>query len=159
MQKKGFKIMWLMVTAMIVCFLTAGAISGKETKDDMCIPMGEIELKAPDSVESIRPPVRFPHSSHFDYSCKQCHHTWDGSEQVQGCMTSGCHDLDKAPKKVKGAKSDDDIQYYKNAYHAQCIGCHKDIKAKNKEIELSVSVTKPKLMKTGPTGCIQCHEE
>jgi hypothetical protein len=158
MQKKGFKIMWLMVTAMIVCFLTAGAISGKETKDDMCIPMGTIELTAPDSVKAIRPSVQFPHSSHFDYSCKQCHHTWDGSEQIQGCMTSGCHDLDKGFQKIKGDKSGD-MLYFKNAYHSQCIGCHKSIKAKNKEIELSVSVTKPKLMKTGPTGCVVCHAE
>jgi hypothetical protein len=159
MHKKGLKIVWLAVALIAVGGLTAGGISGKETPaDDMCIPMGNIELKAPDTVSPVRPSVQFPHSSHFDYSCKQCHHTWDGTDTIQGCMTSGCHDLDKAPEKKKGDDSSE-ILYYKNAYHSQCIGCHKNIKAQNKEIELSMSVNKPKLSRTGPTGCVQCHTE
>ncbi len=134
-------------------------LTGAETKEPMCVPMGNILLEAPKSVESKRPAVNFPHVAHFDYACKKCHHTWSGTETVVGCKTSGCHDLEAAPKPGNKAAPGSEMKYYKSAYHGQCIGCHKSIKQKNKNIELSGAVLKAKLMKTGPTGCVECHSK
>jgi nitrate/TMAO reductase-like tetraheme cytochrome c subunit len=74
-------------------------------------------------------------------------------------MTSGCHDLDSAPKPANNPKkgAEGSMKYFKNAFHTQCIGCHKAIKMKNVEIEKSFSAVKAKQMKTGPTGCTVCH--
>ena len=49
------------------------------------------------------------------------------------------------------------ISYYKNAYHKLCITCHKDLKQKNLQLELSGRVLKENLPNTGPTGCKECH--
>ena len=89
--------------------------------------MGIIPLEPPDTVEAKRATVEFQHSRHFVLACNNCHHTWDGSEPVTGCMTSGCHDLDALPRKEgsKAIDKDQAFRYYKNAYHGQCIGCHK----------------------------------
>lgn len=132
-------------------------LTGAETKEPMCIPMGNILLEAPESVESKRSAVNFPHALHFDYACKKCHHTWSGTETIVGCKTSGCHDLEVSPKPGNKADAGSEIKYYKSAYHGQCIGCHKSINEKNKKSELSGKVLKAKLMKTGPTGCVACH--
>jgi hypothetical protein len=55
---------------------------------------------------------------------------------ITGCMTSGCHDLETLPRKEDSKKVDKALayRYYKNAYHGQCIGCHKSMKL---EIEKS----------------------
>lgn len=49
------------------------------------------------------------------------------------------------------------IRYFKKAYHDMCIGCHKEIKKKNKALEASKASLGEKLAPTGPTGCNQCH--
>jgi hypothetical protein len=52
------------------------------------------------------------------------------------------------------------MDYFKNAYHQTCwLGCHKEIKAKNMELQKAASAknTKAKLSKTGPTTCDGCH--
>ena len=134
-------------------------LTGAETREPMCVPMGNILLEAPKSVEPKRPAVNFPHAAHFDYACKKCHHTWSGAETIVGCQTSGCHDLESPPPPGKKAASGVELKYYKSAYHSQCVGCHKSIKQKNKNIELSGTVLKAKIMKTGPTGCVECHSK
>jgi hypothetical protein len=137
----------------------AQAISSAGSPEDMCIPMGTISLKAPEGVQAKRSPVEFPHSRHFDISCITCHHTWGRTEPVVGCMTSGCHDLTEPPKTKAGEPSGEDaaIAYFKSAYHKLCITCHKDIKAKNLELQKSLRSPSAKLQKTGPTSCSDCH--
>ena len=127
--------------------------------DEMCVPMGEITL-ASLAKDAQRSDVAFPHSAHFSYSCKECHHKWNGKEAIQSCTTSGCHDLEKAPMDKDGKPVQDKllkIRYYKNAFHANCLGCHKTIKMKNKSMEASKAALGEKLSPTGPTGCNQCH--
>ncbi|MBW1841730.1 MAG: cytochrome c3 family protein [Deltaproteobacteria bacterium] len=125
----------------------------------MCVPMGDIELMPPASVEAKRSPVNFPHSRHFNNDCKSCHHKWEGNAKIQNCTTAGCHDQVAAPKtKEKYLKySDISIKYYKYAFHSQCVGCHKEIKQKRKAMEMSHTTLKDKLPATGPTGCKGCH--
>ncbi len=127
--------------------------------DEMCVPLGEITLE-PLADEAKRSSVVFPHAVHFSYSCQECHHQWDNASAVQSCTTSGCHELTEAPK-LENGKPDTDpgeqIMYYKKAYHDMCIGCHKEIKKKNKAMEAKKASLGEKLLPAGPTGCNQCH--
>lgn len=125
-------------------------------EDQLCIPTGAIEIAPPDEVEAKKSPVEFPHSLHFAYNCQECHHAWDLSSDLAGCMTSGCHDLTKAPKKAEKISA---VRYYKKAFHTKCIGCHKQIKKENKTLEkqAALSAKDLQLKSTGPTGCKECH--
>jgi hypothetical protein len=135
-------------------------VSGQESEDEMCIPMGIIELGPPESVEPVRSAVEFPHSGHFRIvDCATCHHKWAGDEQIKTCMTSGCHDVAVSPAKSAKGKADKEqmMRYFKTAYHQMCIGCHKEIKKKNKELEMSYRKLDKPLPNTGPISCNDCH--
>ena len=135
----------------LVMLFGSFASSVAQEEGEMCVPMGEITLAPPDSVDSLRGEVQFPHAVHFVYDCKSCHHKWEGKGSIQGCMTSGCHDVATSPGKAK------DPHYYKAAYHGQCIGCHKQIKQRNAQLERSGKTLTEKLPPAGPTGCVACH--
>lgn len=132
------------------------AVAGNE---EMCVPMGTITLEPPDSVEAKRSAVAFPHGKHFVLACNNCHHTWKGAEPITGCMTAGCHDLDTLPKKEDppGIDKANAHKYFKNAYHGQCIGCHKEMKAKIEKMANTMAVADDNPTTTGPTGCVMCH--
>jgi hypothetical protein len=139
-----------------------GAIQGFSSagsKADMCVPMGAIALKAPEGVESKRSAVEFPHARHFDVACITCHHTWGRTEPIAGCMTSGCHDIEKLPKRKPGEPADADaaVMYFKNAFHKSCIGCHKDMKAKALAQQKSLQTPARPPATSGPTSCLECH--
>jgi nitrate/TMAO reductase-like tetraheme cytochrome c subunit len=74
-------------------------------------------------------------------------------------MTAGCHDLDTLPRKEGSKTIDKDLafRYYKNAYHSQCIGCHKTMKKEIDKMANSMASIDGKLPVTGPVGCIGCH--
>ena len=145
---------------LIVVFGSTAKVVGENTnKEVMCIPMGNILLEPPDGVKAKKLPVDFPHSGHFGFDCKTCHHQWKGEAQIKNCTTTGCHDLKKSPTRFGKGKSERalELKYYKTAYHTLCIGCHKEMKIKNKQLEKSQVTLKTKLPATGPTGCIKCH--
>jgi len=90
-----------------------------------------------------RPAVIFPHNRHIEagLSCKDCHHIYEKGKNVleegtlleegnQGIRCSVCH----------GSKSRPDL---KQAFHNQCLGCHKTYLKKNE--------------KTGSRYCGGCH--
>ena len=155
MYKRGI---WLLVAGVLVLG-GMGLVLADEDEDTMCIPMGEIVIEAPENYESKRAPVEFPHSIHFKYTCHTCHHTWDSESPIVACMTSGCHDLTSPSKNVDTGESDETsaARYFKAAYHGTCIGCHKNIKQQNSEIEKSYATIKTPLQNSGPTGCTECH--
>jgi uncharacterized protein YlaI len=145
----------LLVTVVLMSMIWGTLLVADE---QMCVPM-EITIE-PLIEDAKRSEVAFPHAVHFSYSCQECHHKWDTKSTIVNCTTSGCHDLDKAPKTDDGRPVKDpavSIRYYKKAYHDMCIGCHKKIKKSNKEIEASKASLGEKLSPTGPTGCNQCH--
>lgn len=162
MYGKGIGILGLMMAIILGVTLN---VSGQDTQSEMCVPTGTFKLKIVDrlinkeKVELKRSAVEFPHSQHFTIDCKDCHHKWEGKGIIQSCTASDCHDKIEAPKKADNYLSYDSvkIKYYKFAYHKQCITCHKDIKKKNKAIELANKNIETKLQKTGPTGCKGCH--
>jgi len=145
----------------IIVFMLIGstAVVFGQDEEDMIVPMGYITLSPPDSVEAKRADVEFPHSTHFGFDCRTCHHKWQGKEVIQGCTTSGCHDVAVSPtvSKKGNVPPDQAILYYKAAFHQMCIGCHKEMRAVNKELEMSYRKLDKELPRTGPTGCIECH--
>ncbi len=151
----------VLLIGVIACASLGIAVAGDDATEnsEMCVPMGVIELVPPESVEAKRAPVAFDHGRHFVLACNDCHHTWKGTEPVTGCMTAGCHDLEILPRK-EGSKAIDKelaFRYYKNAYHGQCIGCHKSMQLEIDQMAKTLASMDEKLPATGPTGCIECH--
>jgi hypothetical protein len=149
----------LLILCVVVSLAVGVSLAVSEELDELCIPMQTLVLEPLSGAEQHRSPVQFPHATHFSYVCRRCHHDWNGKTEVQTCTTSGCHDQVKTPKNEGVAESSETlpIKYYKKAYHELCIGCHKDIKQKNKELELSKKTLTVELAKAGPTACIKCH--
>jgi hypothetical protein len=105
----------------------------KEIKPENKIGIAHTEIFG----ELERPQVIFDHQKHVETLKKE----------QQGCDT--CHPLDEwkkfifdFPKEVKGK----DKESVMNAYHDECIGCHKKRYKENKE-------------KTGPFTCGDCHKD
>jgi hypothetical protein len=154
------KAVWLILLGVAVGLIGGvQAFSGAAGPKDMCVPMGNITIKAPEGVEAKRSAVDFPHAQHFDIACITCHHTWGRTEPISGCMTSGCHDLAELPKAKPGEPRDDEanIAYFKAAYHKLCINCHKENKVKNLALQKALTTLNKPLPKTGPTSCSECH--
>jgi hypothetical protein len=148
---------WGLVLAVI--FGNALMVSGQANEETMCIPMGNILLEPPESVQATRTPVNFPHSTHFGYKCQTCHHKWETDAPVVSCTTSGCHDLTESPQKSAKDNSTKEpaSRYFKTAFHQMCISCHKEMKSQNKKLEMSGKILTEKLPNTGPVGCSECH--
>jgi hypothetical protein len=154
------KTIGLLTAAVLVLLALVWVPAGAQ--EDMIVPMGEIILK-PLGPEPRRSPVAFPHALHFDFSCRDCHHTWKGQEPILGCTAAGCHDVVEVPRDAEGRPVKDpseQIRYYRNAYHQMCIGCHLQI-AKDNEVLQATRLPggERRLAPTGPTGCIQCHPQ
>lgn len=148
----------LMVGIALLALLSFGLVIADESGNNLCIPLGTILLEPPEEVDPKRAAVEFPHAVHFDYNCKACHHTWDGESPVLSCMTSGCHDLAQKPtKEERAADPELALRYYKDAYHAACIGCHKEIKKQNRAMENSYRSDTEPIQSSGPSGCTECH--
>jgi hypothetical protein len=156
MQKVGI---FILCIVLVTIFGSVLVVSGEEDVEDMVVPMGIIVLSAPDGVEQKRAAVDFPHSRHFGFECQTCHHTWEGTTQIKGCMTAGCHDVTEAATKAKEGTPTraEEIRYFKKAYHESCIGCHKVMKLKNRKIEMSGKKIDGPLPNPGPSTCIGCH--
>ena len=105
--------------------------------------------------------VKFTHQQHLAFSdCTYCHHTNKGltlksfndgkSERVPFC--ADCHfRKEGVPATPKG--SDETELWSKEAYHINCIDCHKG------EITKKPKDAGPVLKQgEGPTKCAGCHE-
>jgi len=152
-----------LIFVVVLCGITfiAAAQDAKNNEKSLSVPIGTLVLKPPESVTPAKTSVEFPHSRHFIYNCKECHHKWNQDARLLTCATSNCHDLVKAPKKATAGKSANvlAVKYYKKAFHQKCIRCHQQIKKQNavKEKSPRLADKNLKLQNTGPTGCIQCH--
>jgi predicted CXXCH cytochrome family protein len=79
-----------------------------------------------------RPLVEFNHKLHSSkLDCTRCHHDFDKLKNNRGGEGQPCDSCHKA----QGSPGVPSLQ---DAFHQQCIGCHKT-------------------MKTGPVMCGQCH--
>jgi glycyl-tRNA synthetase (class II) len=96
------------------------------------------EIKSPAFKIHQRPPAIFQHDKHNEkaelYDCSVCHHYYENGKLVEGAMSVGqpCSDCHKLKK------SKDNKIPLMEAYHKQCIGCHKK-------------------RGKGPLACGECH--
>ncbi len=135
---------------LIMFYGLTGTLAGAGL-DAVYLPVGTLTIAAPRGVVAKRAPVAFPHSNHFGYTCKTCHHGWDGFAPVKGCAASGCHDM------LKVTASKPDVRYFKTAYHQKCIACHKHLTRERQNMEFSKKVLSQPLPQTGPSSCVGCH--
>lgn len=125
------------------------------------IPIRTIFIGPPGNTIPRKPLANFPHPVHFNYSCKTCHHTWDGYKRIRSCTASGCHGAIKVPGEdtAPGGELTSNIRNYKVAYHNMCLGCHRRIKVKNKQLAASRSIIGESVAAFGPTNCRGCHQK
>jgi hypothetical protein len=115
-----------------------------------------IEMKNKAYKKHTKSIVMFTHKIHYtDYGvdCGACHHDENGEplklkegDSVASCID--CHSIpSRKPRAKKGApkmSKSERLEYHAEAIHYNCIGCHKDVKRKNKAAN-------------APTSCKTCH--
>ncbi len=96
------------------------------------------KIENPAFEEKQRPPAVFVHDEHNELAgvqdCSVCHHVYEDGELLEGAMSVGmgcndCHSLEPDQDNSVGLM---------DAYHGQCLGCHRDEGA-------------------GPLACGECH--
>lgn len=96
--------------------------------------------------EGKKAAVTFPHAAHFEIAdCTDCHHTKEGLTlaNVADMNVQKCGDCHLEPEE-DGVPVIMSASSKKNAFHINCISCHKDSKKENAEI-------------SAPTKCNDCH--
>lgn len=109
------------------------------------LPMGTLKIKPPEEIYAKRSAVNFPHDLHFQQDCQACHHDWDGESEIEGCMTSGCHDQFEPDEGTRDINDPDNVLYYLTAYHKTCYKCHQEMSSANND--------------GPPTKCDGCHND
>ncbi len=136
----------------LILALSPPAVSAQEVPEELDLPMGDMTLVAPPGSSPTLSPVAFPHSLHFQFSCRSCHHDWDRVSPVQGCATSGCHEtLWPSPPGAKPL-TEKRIKSLSGAYHKACRDCHRDIQKTNEAMAPQGAI-----QATGPIACGECH--
>lgn len=136
-------ILTLGIAVMGLAFLSGAAFAG-DAADEM-------KMQSPVFESHTKGLVVFTHKKHaedYKIACQDCHHVYEGGKNVwkegdavQKC--AACHKEAKAPAGDKTPKAEKIKIYYYDAIHANCSGCHKDLKKAGKP--------------TGPTSCKDCH--
>ncbi len=149
----------------VACFAFAGLISlsdqmltGRAASQGQKLPGDDLIIP---SVDEKWGQVKFTHQQHLAFSdCTYCHHTNKGltlesfkagkSEKIPFC--ADCHFRQEGdPKTPKSA--DETELWSKEAYHINCIDCHKgEITKKPKNAGAVLKQGE------GPTKCAACHE-
>ena len=149
------------VFAISTLFLATGIYAGKEVKDVI-----KMENKA--YGKHTKGIVTFTHKKHmkeyaekypelYKKGCGECHHDKDNktlTKLKEGDDVKNCIECHKKPgyikgKEAKGLTKEQKREYYANALHDNCKGCHKDF---NKKMKL-----KSKDKGAAPVTCKQCH--
>jgi hypothetical protein len=109
--------------------LVIGSYAGGEKTDESSSTVSGPETLTLDHLTEIYQPLEFSHGMHslISEDCATCHHH-SPAGLTPSC--NKCHQVSAA----QGAS----MPALKDAYHRQCIGCHKEAG-------------------TGPTGCMECH--
>jgi hypothetical protein len=108
--------------------------------------------------EPTKGPVIFHHQKHstdYKIACTECHHKYENGTNVwkEGDPVQKCEECHTDPT-IKGKgfkvtprdKSQFEQQYLVQAYHLNCLGCHRDYKKEHKDSKV-------------PTTCTKCHEK
>jgi hypothetical protein len=129
-------------------------VLAEKDPEKLMLPVGTMTLAAPPDSEREPQlsPVVFPHSLHFAYSCKDCHHEWDGTGPVQSCAAAGCHENLWAASPGTTPLGEKRIKSLTGAYHQTCRDCHRNELKAQKAAGM-------KRFYTGPIACEGCHPE
>ncbi len=136
---------WILAAGISVLFSATALYAGSEFYDDITMDYNNYEKRM--FKTSNRNFVEFPHAKHAmdsEISCDKCHHIdLEMGDNVKRCAE--CHIELKATKKNRTS-----IMLLKNAYHASCIACHK---------EMNMAAGDPRGFKESapPTSCSECH--
>jgi len=122
-------------------------------QDELRFPTGTMTLTAPAHSQTKMSPVAFPHSTHFQFSCKSCHHEWDKVSPVEGCASAGCHEKLWASPPGSTPLGDKKVKSLTGAYHKVCRDCHRSLLAEQKSQGRSKSMSRI----TAPVACEECH--
>ncbi|HKK91065.1 MAG TPA: cytochrome c3 family protein [Desulfobacteraceae bacterium] len=135
----------------------ANSPEGQSSPGSIDIPLGAMTIHAPEDVWQKRASVSFPHDDHFNYSCKSCHHAWDGTSEIQNCTTSQCHDQTEPHPDTRDINDPKNNDYFLAAYHKACIECHRDLQEKAETMTETAGTEKADLPPYGPVLCSGCH--
>lgn len=151
---KGTKLFITLMVVGCICLFTAAAIYAGTKAADV------IQLQSPN--EPTKGPVEFHHKKHStDYkgACGDCHHDDKGKPLTalkEGDDVKKCFDCHSKPglvpkeekKAMKAMKADEkqkaELAYLGEAFHLNCVECHKQYNKDNKT-------------KAAPTTCTKCH--
>ncbi|PIE61263.1 MAG: class III cytochrome C family protein [Desulfobacterales bacterium] len=142
---------FIAASCLVVLVMTTDTLA-QEPPHPLELPTGNMTLMAPEGSgwKAKRSPVHFPHSLHFGFPCKDCHHTWDGASPVKSCSTSGCHENFWAPLPGTASQDKPNIKSLTGAFHKACRDCHRN--------EVKIQKTQGiKEIATGPIDCEGCH--
>ena len=161
----GKRLMLFTFSLLIVVVLAAGTVFAATEP-----PKEDIAITAEGATRPLQ--VKFSHDKHKAYKCTDCHHVykpndkgeyekdkrgnyktlpvndWKDDQKVEKC--SSCHKLEADKKKKKEMlSSKTEARSMEDAFHDNCVACHKDY---NKEKKLKG--------KDGlPSRCNDCHEK
>lgn len=143
---------FFIAVSFVALLTTAYDSFAQDAPQTLEFPTGTMTLSAPENAERAPTlsPVLFPHSLHFSFACKDCHHTWDGESPVTGCAASGCHENLWAPEPGTVPLDARRVKSLAGAYHEVCRDCHRKEVADQK----AAGIDDPA---TGPIACKGCH--
>ena len=126
MNKKFMALAGIAIIVVFVAILFQAAYAQKKPAEPLMLKLDEAKF----------PPVPFSHSLHTEKAkvdCAVCHHKDKNPKEPGGCMP--CHDRNEVKN---GAPP------IKDAYHKNCIDCHKESVARKVN---------------APTKCNECHKK
>ncbi len=152
------------VVALVCAFCIALALAATEA------PTEDLALTVEGQTRPLT--VKFSHEKHKADACTECHHiyapndkgeypkdkrgkykkrpenTWKEGQEVQKC--SECHKLEADKKAKKALKTGKDkVRSLEDAFHGNCVDCHKAYNKKNKLKGDDKLISK----------CNDCHEK
>ena len=150
----GKKQIWVFSAVCVALLFAAGAIYAATTVPDVI------------KMENEKGLVDFSHKKHheeYKLSCGECHHDAKGkplNDLKMGDDVKACIDCHKMPGEMPGALKKEmrekkaskkeiaakELEYVAEAFHGNCIDCHKQYNKKNKT-------------KAAPQSCTKCHQK
>jgi hypothetical protein len=132
MRKKSLMVLTVSLSALF--FFTVGSLTATDAPETITMDSKIFKKHTKGLVE-------FSHKKHTEHkgvSCTECHHIykdgkniWKEGDPVQKC--DECHKgTGKIPKEIK--KADIIKNFYKEALHENCKGCHKKMVDKKGDI-------------------------
>jgi hypothetical protein len=157
LQRRNTMTRCLIFTYSLAIILITGnsLIFAQESMENFQLPTGTFMLTAPAHSQTKMTSVVFPHSTHFQFSCKSCHHEWDQASPVEGCAAAGCHENLWASPPGTTPLGSKRIKSLTGAYHKVCRDCHRSELEKLKDQGMSTKEAMSRF--TAPIACEGCH--